>query len=185
MNLAQKERAWNEVTAAAAEAPFKDDSFEKLQEAMEQRLKAAERISSLSKEHEKSAVEILQEHRYQAIKDEKGGPLSIDRVTRDGPRDLRGEALDLMQKGLVFDMSKAPDSDLTPPALPGEESSAQGATKAASVNPADVYRDNLHNLQSHLADNFEFAKRIESAIEAQRRKVADNMLDIQERLDGV
>ena len=39
-----------------------------------------------------SGAEMMQEKKYQAINLPNAGPLSIDRVTRDGPRDLVGEA---------------------------------------------------------------------------------------------
>jgi len=48
--------------------------------------------------------------KYQKIKDSSSSPLSIDRVTQDGPRDLIGELKETLKRGPVYDLSKNPGS---------------------------------------------------------------------------
>jgi len=52
-------------------------------------------------------------------------------------------------------------------------------------NPVEHYLNNMNDLRGHLEANYEYAKRIEGAIEAQRRKVASDMLAVQDRLSSV
>ena len=44
---------------------------------------------------------------------------------------------------------------------------------------------NLNGLRHHLESNYEYAKKIETAIEAQRKKVANDMLAMKDRLTTV
>ena len=55
-----------------------------------------------------SAAELMADQRYQQINDAGTGPLSIDRATRDGPRDLVGDAQNLIKSGPFYDISKTP-----------------------------------------------------------------------------
>ena len=55
-----------------------------------------------------SASEIMADTRYQKLNDAEKGPLSLDRVTRDGPRDIVGDIQDLKASGPFFDIKKSP-----------------------------------------------------------------------------
>mmetsp|Transcript_25700 Transcript_25700/g.32020 ORF Transcript_25700/g.32020 Transcript_25700/m.32020 type:complete len:88 (+) Transcript_25700:29-292(+) len=60
---------------------------------------------------QKSAAEIMQDARYQALNEDGKNPLAIDRLTRDGPRDLVGEAQEFLKSGPLYDLSKAPKTE--------------------------------------------------------------------------
>ena len=49
---------------------------------------------------------------YQKVKD-SSGPLGIDRVTLDGPRDLLGETHEKLQSEPIYDMSYKPAQEMT------------------------------------------------------------------------
>ena len=56
----------------------------------------------------KSAGEFMAESTYQKLNEVSAGAFSMDRVTRDGPRDLLGEAKDKASEGPFYDLSKDP-----------------------------------------------------------------------------
>jgi len=55
----------------------------------------------------------------------------------------------------------------------------------SAANPVEHYLENISSLKDHLEVNYEYAKRVEDAIEQTRRKVAGDMLSMKERLDNV
>lgn len=66
--------------------------------------KAEGRIEGAIREmpdYNKTATEIMTQSRYQAVKED--GPLSIDRVSQDGPRDFFGDLKDSLKDGPVYD----------------------------------------------------------------------------------
>ena len=48
----------------------------------------------------------MAEARYQKVKEVNVGPLSIDRVTLDGARDIVGDIHDKLRSGPFYDLNK-------------------------------------------------------------------------------
>ena len=95
---------------------------------------------------------------YQKLHSADQGPLSIDRVTLDGPRDVVGDFAKLRKDGPAFDLS----------AEAGELSAQK--------------LDNKEGVQAHLEENYDYAKRIERAIQDARKSVAQDVVSMQDRL---
>lgn len=72
----------------------------------------------------------------------------------------------MMKAGPLFDMTKPPRTEFGE--VPKEESDALSGANAHMTerNPVEYYLDNVSNLRSHLESNFEYAKRIEVAIDS-------------------
>ena len=114
-----------------------------------------------------SATNILERSSYQAIKEE--GPLSIDRVTQDGPRDLYGELKDELSSSPVYDMDKLPQmllvSQVEMAAFEGRDLT-EPAVQYKS--PTDKILQEVDGLRDHMEENYDYAKEVESSIDSQR-----------------
>jgi len=55
-----------------------------------------------------SATEIMEHTLYQKVNEAKSGPLSLDRVTTDGPRDLVEDAQHRAKNAPLYDLSAKP-----------------------------------------------------------------------------
>lgn len=124
---------------------------------------------------EKSAIETMAESRYQQVNDSNVGPLSIDRVTRDGARDIVGDLQDKLRSGPFYDMSKAPVLHQ----MTAEERSL------VSSSPLAQYEGQIEGLQAHLEENYDYAKRIEGSIDSSRKNIATELLAMQKQLSQI
>ena len=109
MSEADREIAWAKIEQQHQQTARTDFDFRTKQfwEKASGRLEAYRR--SLPS-YEKTPAEIMVNLKYQKIKDSSSSPLSIDRVTQDGPRDLIGELKETLKRGPVYDLSKNPGS---------------------------------------------------------------------------
>ena len=89
----------------------------------------------------------------------------------------------MLSSGPAYDLSKVPAGSSM---LGAEGSNILEANVAARAsNPVDHYLENTSQLRQHLEVNYEYAKRVEGAIDTQRQKLAGDMLSMQTRLSGV
>ena len=93
-------------------------------------------------------ADMMANMKYQSIND-VNQPLSIDRVTRDGPRDLVGDLQNKLKNGPIYDLARADGKQVM---------------------------SDTEGLRVHLEENYDYAKKVESAIDHTRKKVANDIL---------
>ena len=90
----------------------------------------------------------------------------MDRVTRDGPRDVLGEAKEKALEGAFYDIRRDPTT------LKVTEAEARYLDKISSgsklADPVERYNASIGGLKEHLEENYDYAKLVESAIDSQR-----------------
>jgi len=133
---------------------------------------------------EKTPAEILADHKYQVLR--SSGPLSIDRVTQDGPRDLIGELKETLGSGPIYDVSKNPGATHTTEIESAYfEGREVGQPDVGPKNLVDKYLQQVDGLRGHLEENYDYAKQIELAIDASRKKMASKILTMKTELSKV
>ena len=186
MTQADKETLW-----AKHEAGFKsqltsdfDLQASNLMARTEGQLEGAYRMNPMAG---KTAADMMADARYQKVKDDDAHRFAIDRVTLDGPRDLVGELKTKMKSGPIYDLSKRPGTE---PISEIEEATLQGRnfgepTPVKETNPVNQYLKEVLGLQSHLEENFDYAKKVESAIGGSRQHLASQLIELRARLDEI
>ena len=115
---------------------------------------------------------------YQKVKD-SSGPLGIDRVTLDGPRDRIGETHERIMSEPLYDTSYQPAQQMTQ-----IESDIVNSSQNDAQNPFGNtdQLEGVKGLREHLEENYDYAKRVEGAIDGTRKRVAADILSLQSRL---
>ena len=98
-------------------------------------------------------------------------------MSRDGPRDRVGDLQDRIQSGPIYDFNKAPAT---------EEASEMEArayysyiAQEENVSTVDSALKNDRGLRYHLEENYDYAKKVESAIDKTRQRLVSDMLALQ------
>ena len=109
LSTKDKELKWNDIVDSAytdtQSKAIKDNElvYQHFWEGRESKLSE---FSKNLTNAQKSAIETMAEARYQKVKEVNVGPLSIDRVTLDGARDIVGDIHDKLRSGPFYDLNK-------------------------------------------------------------------------------
>lgn len=165
-DLSQKDRdqEWQRISDAAY-SKTKTDLPEQVKKAIESTQGRLSAIEEIMPSKDMSAAELMADQRYQQINDAGTGPLSIDRATRDGPRDLIGDAQNLIKSGPFFDLSKTPGTSKERGLKAEENVMAAMNAYTAETNPSQYFLNNVSQLRHHLEENYDYAKKVENAID--------------------
>lgn len=131
---------------------------------------------------DKNATELLAESTQQGVNESKFNPLAIDRVTTDGPKDFVGELKETLKSGPVYDLNKPAMATVTEIEASAFEGRRIGEAKVTHQNPVDQILNEANGIRDQLEENYDYAKEVESSIESQRQKLADDILKLQKSL---